>query len=516
MLMGNQNDTGQNLSETSRERNNSTNLYDNLDVDSFLIKYAKNILKLKSWSWFESNESGDLQLSLNYETTERKASFDLPIFSGLEEKFPGFFLEDGGSSSQQLQDYRRWFLDRMFNLIYNPFVMVVVGFGAIADFSKTFFLGEKLTNAVSENTLDTMVGGEWVNVNGEWTIEPDTLTPAPLRKPNNDFTLHDENIHRTNMHFIFLGTAILYFIPPILNYIIKRTSNNVINIFAKVEQDILSNNIRSANNKLTNLGKLNEIWLFRLSGGKNLKWKYYYLDGLIGDKWGQNQRAETSYEIALKLSKTTEERFLILRSLINLNNRLKSRSEFSEYYDRKVKGYISQVSLGSPICIKSSEELKAKLLSCLDSFKNREYKEAYEKFSAIELDCFAENIYVSGVVMYYQLKIALTLVGQLEDVGAIDPESRAITAYRDMLRVQEYIVKYYPYKTEIIRDCINSFRIMITQTQQSNNSDYREGKRITPMADRTEQPVKKISTSEHHHDDNRALLNTSVAKFEAS
>ncbi len=236
------------------------------------------------------------------------------------------------------------------------------------------------------------------------------------------------------------------------NYIVSRT--------AAVEEFIDNEEMFSANKTFRSLS-----WSFVLLGlfnnSTDLKWKYFYLDGCIGEKWNQFERAENSYKEALKLSTTDDERFLCLKGLINLYSELARRSDFNPYYAEKINECMSQIPLGALACIKIINNLREKVHSCLQSLIDKSFVEALDKFAELHVGGFVERSCFGEMILLHQLKISLTLIGMHEGHGKLDAESRLLTARAHLNVINDYVSKYYPDKIQMTRDCIDSLEALM-------------------------------------------------------
>lgn len=413
----------------------NSSLYDKLQIDDFLINYATFIPRLDSWVLSETSSIGSLQLSFIYELNNSNYSFSLPLFTDLQDKFSNSYLEDNSINlrSQSVQGHRKRHLDRFSGAIYNPFVMISVGLGMLVN----------LFTAIPYNNILQ-------------TQKPD-ITPTSLNNRN------------IKLHLAFLAVSIIYFIPPVFSSLAKRMKSEVLNIFAEIEQNIQNNEIEVANNKLVNLRAWYKVLLHsKFPDNLDLRWSYHYLDAVIADRWGQNQRAESSYKFALQLAYTTDKKFLALKGLINLYDKLKAQTYDSSYYEANIKNYAAQIPMVSNLYKKFAIDLKMELLACINSLRDGKYAEANERFSNIKWDCFSENIYSINTIMYYQLKAALTLIGQYEGCDTLDPDSRFKFAYQDLLKVHEYIAKHCPDKLVPSQIGIDSFKKFIEESLKSS------------------------------------------------
>lgn len=282
----------------------------------------------------------------------------------------------------------------------------------------------------------------------------------------------------SSLELSILGFSIYYlfsFLSTITKNKLDQASEQFEQILDEAENHLNIGKRRKADLKLTQLGLLQSILLHpKFPNKRELQWRFFYLNGRMGSCWGHYCRAESSYKLALALSRSDKEKFEILRLLIdvlhdkNIEMKAKHSPGYKTGIDEKIKKYFQQILALSDEYNKAINEVKTLLEQCLSNlipqqtenepqqfqdeieklqsklFNKEQYKTACEIFDTIAWDGFLENI-PNIAIPYYQTKILLTITNEYYPKYECFYHSTRWDAFsRDLFKIQTYANQFYP------------------------------------------------------------------------
>ncbi len=179
-----------------------------------------------------------------------------------------------------------------------------------------------------------------------------------------------------------------------------------------------------------------------------MRQRYHYLRGTIHVKREQLDIAVSAYISALIASDIEDNKFLILRDLINLKNRLRLETKNKHLvpqYERDIAEFEKMIPKNATHYKLTLFTLENKLQSCLTNLLKEKHIEALREFNDIQWEAFFEHAYPGATILYFQLKAILTLCSELyPEVDSLDSESRFKVAKDNLLTAQRHINKRYP------------------------------------------------------------------------
>ncbi len=316
-----------------------------------------------------------------------------------------------------------------------------------------------------------------------------------------------------------LVASLLYFIPAALYYYHnERLRDELLDIFDDAMTDIQKDNCLAAWGKLDNLKFHHSILLHpNYPDNNDLRWSYYYMVDLINEKCDDFKDCE-SYKMALPLSDTADQKFLVLQGLLNVYdwrhqnevkkfNKLKSRFVTEEerddlkqdkmHVEAIMAPYAAQIDATSPMHQQLQADLHYQLQQCVRSFRYGEYALAKNILDKIKWGGYCKKAYPCAAILYYQLQTVLTLSMEAYepfDMESLCPIGRLMIARENLVTVQEYVDRYYP---------------EISQQHQEYIDSYDKFDHDTDMAYDTPPPFKQpvifsefIPVSQHTHVEN--------------
>ena len=255
-------------------------------------------------------------------------------------------------------------------------------------------------------------------------------------------------------------TSLLYIIPALKNYYNREIlKNELLDIFNKVMININSHDYDSAQLIFKNLEFKYKVFLYpSYPDNDNLRWNYYYMNDLINENEHSFHDCK-SYNIALKLSYTPDEKFLVLQGLLNvydwhyendvkwLNKRnhgffstedIESLKTSKMNVARITAPYIAQIATDSPMHQQLREYLHLQLQRCITEAVQGEFDAAKKIFDEINFNGYCKKAYPAAAIIYYQLQTILTLV-----MGFASGIDTFWVARENLLKIQEYFDKNY-------------------------------------------------------------------------
>ena len=371
----------------------------------------------------EVHDSLDRQTTLfnfSYKIDGKLYHFDLPIFIKLDDITTNSVVNDNKVSNNNNHVEESSYKDKVTNFLYKSFDILAPSFKALANVFN-------IALAIYEAKF----------------IKFDVVYPAGL------------------LVYLFRRVAsLLYIIPALKNYNDREIlKNELLDIFNKVMTNINNHDFDLAQLTLKNLEFKYKVLLYpSYPDNDNLRWNYYYMDDLINEKKRCFYDCK-SYNIALKLSHTADEKFLALQGLLNVYDwhyekevrwiNVRSDGLFSdidiEYLklhkmdnERIMAPYVAQITTDSAMHQQLREYLHWQLQQCIKEAVHGEFDAAKKIFDEINFNGYCKKAYPAAAIIYYQLQTILTLImGHMSGIDTLE------VVRENLLKNQEYVDKHY-------------------------------------------------------------------------
>jgi hypothetical protein len=178
--------------------------------------------------------------------------------------------------------------------------------------------------------------------------------------------------------------------------------------------------------------------------------------------------AESLLKHALKYAKTPDQRYLILREMINYGagdpiHNIKSINHGSQYmeddeidshrtalesYINDYKDYTDDIPYNSELHIQHGAELCEKLRKCINLIRTHKLDVALEEYSQIKLDAYSRIAFPGAAIVYYQIGVLMVLCGkdtkEADWSTMTDPLENITEAQLRLKYIQRMIEEFYP------------------------------------------------------------------------
>lgn len=381
-----------------------------------------------------------LLFDFTYIRNERLYSFTLPAFIKLEERSPNIAVKENQEFTKGGNNEN--YTNKFIKALCHPLFMLTSGFVSVANiFSMAFTIAKVKITSIAI----VKASGLLFNLAG-------------------------------------LAVSLCYFIPAIWYYYNnERLRDELLDIFDDAMVEIRKDNTLEAWNKLDNLKFQHSILLHpNYPDNNDLRWSYYYMVDLINEKCHDFRDCD-SYKMALPLSETADQKFLVLQGLLNvydwrLDNQIKKFKELKGIFITEeareslrsgrisiaeiIAPYVAQIDPSSPMHQQLQADLHYQLQQCVSSFRYGEYALAKEILDNIKWNGYCKKAYPGAAILYYQLQSVLTLSMEPYepfDMESLCPIGRLKIARENLETIQEYIDKYYPEMSREHQEYIDLF-----------------------------------------------------------
>lgn len=314
------------------------------------------------------------------------------------------------------------------------------------------------------------------------------------------------------------GIAIVYF-GPVLFYLFKKdlVRKELEVIFKESQKFFEDGYLNSAYQNLNRLSFTQKLFLRPdVPGNSDLRWSYNFLRGLLQENRRLCFRSlgdPMFYELmetALELSVSENQRFKVIRSIINgsdLSRKYNNMDALDEpckndeklqasialsnkFHQDRIKPYIGQLPTKSQMHIQLAKDLHHALNEVLDTLLTEDVDMACTMFHKIYLDGYCKVAYPASAILYYQIESVLSLLtDKFKNPGVhkeMDNFQRETLAEYNFLKIQRYIDKHFPDQSERHQRYIDVYNETKKEWyNKPNRPEAPTSRPITPMATST-------------------------------